>query len=169
MKNKIRFPDFLGIGAARTGSTWLYHNLIIQSGIWLPPNKELHYFDRNIKYPSPSFLHDSSFWKRLIGREAHNRQFRQIMARKLVKNIVRINYPNFKWSFKYYTGNISDHWYSSLFTTDINKIVGEITPAYQILDEDDVRKIHELMPNTKIIFIVRNPIDRTWSQLRQSN
>ena len=85
MKNKIRFPDFLGIGAARTGSTWLYHNLIIQSGIWLPPNKELHYFDRNIKYPSPSFLHDSSFWKRLIGREAHNRQFRQIMARKLVK------------------------------------------------------------------------------------
>ncbi len=37
-------PDFLGIGAPRTGMTWLYENLRRHPEVWLPPIKEIHYF-----------------------------------------------------------------------------------------------------------------------------
>lgn len=41
----MEYPHFIGIGAARTGSTWLYHLLWPHPELWLPPIKELHYFD----------------------------------------------------------------------------------------------------------------------------
>ena len=39
-------PDFLGIGAQKAGTTWLALNLGVHPQVWLPPIKELHYFDR---------------------------------------------------------------------------------------------------------------------------
>ena len=41
-----RFPDFLGIGANRGGSSWLYRVLAHHADVWLPPVKEIHHFDR---------------------------------------------------------------------------------------------------------------------------
>jgi hypothetical protein len=32
-----RFPDFLGIGAQKAGTTWLHHNLRSHPDIWPPP------------------------------------------------------------------------------------------------------------------------------------
>ena len=41
---------------------------------------------------------------------------------------------------------------------------GEITPAYSTLRLEDVAHVHEIMPEAKIIFLMRNPIERAWSQ-----
>ena len=38
-------PDFLVIGAQRAGTTWLHRVLRQHPALWLPPVKELHYFD----------------------------------------------------------------------------------------------------------------------------
>jgi len=43
---------------------------------------------------------------------------------------------------------------------------GEITPAYSILASEDVARIHHINPRLKIIFMLRNPIDRAWSEVR---
>ena len=40
-------PNFLGIGAKKAGSTWLWANMIQHPEIFLPPNKEIHFFDWN--------------------------------------------------------------------------------------------------------------------------
>ena len=41
-------PNFLGIGARRAGSTWLYHQLRAHSAIFIPSRrKEVDYFDRH--------------------------------------------------------------------------------------------------------------------------
>ncbi len=42
---------------------------------------------------------------------------------------------------------------------------GEITPAYSTLDQDSIARVHDLLPEAKLIFLMRNPIERTWSQL----
>lgn len=42
---------------------------------------------------------------------------------------------------------------------------GEITPFYCRLPEICVRSIAELLPNVKLLLSMRNPIDRTWSQV----
>lgn len=56
--------------------------------------------------------------------------------------------------------------YTSVFSARAEQIVGEITPSYSILRQESVAYIHKLMPDLKIIFILRNPIDRAWSQFR---
>ncbi len=37
--------DFLGIGAQRAGTRWLYDQSQHHPDFWMPPIKELHYFD----------------------------------------------------------------------------------------------------------------------------
>jgi hypothetical protein len=43
-------------------------------------------------------------------------------------------------------------------------MIGEITPAYSTLEPDAVCRVHGLAPEAKIIFMMRNPIERIWSQ-----
>lgn len=165
--NNIRI-DFLGIGAQRTASSWLWHNLRQHPEIWLPPCKELHYFDRSLKYASPSFLASDNPLLRFLGRQNHNRQFRKYFLESMAKTVkaMPINWRDLRWYLKYYIGRCSDNWYRSLFTgTSENIVKGEITPAYSILNRNDIQNIKNLFPDLKIIFIMRNPIDRTWSQL----
>ena len=45
---RLSLPDFLGIGAQKAGTTWLEKNLRCHPEIFLPEQKELHYFDRNL-------------------------------------------------------------------------------------------------------------------------
>ena len=43
-----------------------------------------------------------------------------------------------------------------------HKAIGEVTPAYMYLDEIPER-IHETLPDTKLIFLLRNPVTRAYS------
>lgn len=163
------YPDFLVIGAGRSGTTWLYENLKKSDDIWLPPIKEIHYFDRSPDYSSPSFLHEPSIIKRLVGTEKNNIEFRKRFARSLGNIAFKGGLNNLLWFLNFYLGKYNDEWYTSLFKKGKEKVTGDITPAYQILKQDDIRKIYNLIPDCKIIFIIRNPIFRTWSQLRKNN
>jgi hypothetical protein len=40
---------------------------------------------------------------------------------------------------------------------------GEITPAYALLNTDSIRRIHAMAPQLRLLFVLRNPIDRAWS------
>src|SRR5690606_32693611 len=42
----VRLPTFLVIGAARSGSTWISKNLARHPEVFIPKEKELHFFDR---------------------------------------------------------------------------------------------------------------------------
>lgn len=55
-------------------------------------------------------------------------------------------------------------WYESHFPD--HGIGGEITPAYSTLSSSCVRLIHQYLPEAKIIYVVRSPVDRIWSQIR---
>ena len=56
-------------------------------------------------------------------------------------------------------------WYKRHFRGARNsniKAIGEVTPSYMYLEEVPER-IHEILPDVKLIFILRNPIDRAYS------
>lgn len=55
-------------------------------------------------------------------------------------------------------------WYESHFSS--HGVSGEITPAYSTLDACSVKLIRRYLPETKIVYIVRKPVDRIWSQMR---
>jgi len=100
--------NFLGIGAQKAGTTWLYEMLSLNPAIDFPAEKEVH------------------FW---------NAQQGEGIA-----------------------------WYDSLFKNGKPEhIQGEITPAYALLNLDDIKKIHAHYPHLRLIYIIRNPIERAWS------
>src|SRR5689334_15761196 len=47
-------PDFLCVGAQKAGTGWLYEQLRSHPDFWMPPVKELHYFDRAWRSPRVS-------------------------------------------------------------------------------------------------------------------
>lgn len=54
-------------------------------------------------------------------------------------------------------------WYESFFDhDDSERVVGEKTPDY-MYDERVAERIYEFLPDVKLIFVLRNPIDRAYS------
>ena len=142
-------PTFLGIGAMRAGSTWLHHNLALHPSVWMPPFKEIHYFD--LQKHGPFF----------------NKRYRS-QLRKRLKNYARIrgfSRRQFKWDVNYFFSRRTDTWYQSIFDPDSEQIAGEITPKYALLSQESIKEIYQLNPDLRILFIMRNPIERTWSHV----
>jgi len=153
-------PDFLGIGAHKGGSTWLYEMLKKHPGVWMPPTKELHYFDRSDRYGSPSHL---GIGGSVLGRLVKSADYRIRVARALAYVVYMPSLERLRWDYRYLTGTPSDDWYRSLFEPAHGKISGEITPAYSMLSDEDVKHVSLVVPETKVIFLIRNPVDRAWS------
>lgn len=106
--------NFLGIGAQKCGTTWLYEQLRRHPGISFPAGKEIHFWDQN---------HAQG-----LG------------------------------------------WYCSLFEGPAlaGKQCGEITPAYAILERDTIKECRVNFPDLKLIYIIRNPIERAWSSAKMA-
>ena len=166
-KEKQILPNFLGIGAPRAGTSWLSVNLRKHPDIWMPHIKELHYFDRSLTYPTPTYLACKWPFKRFFGSEEHNVKFRRKFKKTITNDIKNRSWVHIAWDINYFFGVYNDKWYMSLFRQGNFKIKGEITPAYSILKTQDVVRLKRLMPQVKIIYLIRNPIDRTWSHIRR--
>lgn len=159
--------DFMCIGAPRAGTSWLWTVLKQHPGIWMPPIKELHYFDRSLKYPPPNMLAENRFLDRILRRGKHNRSFRKLFLRTLRANILEPKkWGELGWNLRYLLGTCSDRWYLSLFDNGKEAVKGEITPNYAVLSSEDIQHIHALLPDLKVIYLLRNPVERTWSHLR---
>ncbi len=150
------YPDFIGIGAQKAGTTWLHRNLEAHPQLWVP-RKEVHYFDKKI--------HDhSNALTRLFGKSLDDRRWRKHVRRWTLAHLKNFSLEGLRWVFNYYMRAYNDRWYASIFEPRKGRIAGEITPAYSVLGPDMVSHVHKLIPEAKIIFMMRNPIERDWSQ-----
>ncbi len=148
------FPDFLCIGAQKSGTTWLHHNLAQHPLVWLPPTKEIHYFD----WPP------TSLFERLFGRKGRMREARAHLIRTMTKALSGQAKPGeLGWAVRFCLAPRSDGWYQSLFRRPQGMIAGEITPSYCLLPPEKIRRLHRLMPEAKIVYLIRHPVERAWS------
>jgi hypothetical protein len=99
--------DFLGIGAQKAGSTWLFRQLSAHPRLSFPAGKEVHFWDK----------------RRAKGID----------------------------------------WYRNLFSAEDGKLHGEITPAYACLPLETIAECHGAFPGLRLVYTLRNPIDRAWS------
>jgi Sulfotransferase family len=130
-------PDFLCVGAQKAGTSWLYSQLAEHPDFWMPPFKELHYFDQlartHTSPPRPRDTRDRCFLERLT----------------------RLNSRSY----------IDVEEYARLFEAKGPLLSGDITPAYSMLSEELIERIVTRFPDLKVIFLARDPVDRAWSQL----
>ncbi len=108
MAGHRRGPDFLGIGAQKAATTWLYENLSRHPQIAFPAGKEIH------------------FWDERAGRAA-------------------------------------TAWLDLFPPVGPGTKQGEITPAYAFLGLDAIRELGAAVPDLRLFYSLRNPIDRAWS------
>ncbi len=131
-------PDFLCIGAHKAGTTWLYQQLNSHPDFWMPPVKELHYFDQLSKvqragHPRCRDERDRRFLERLQSLSAEP----------------GINLEN----------------YGRLFEPKATLLSGDISPNYSTLSDKVIRQIVGYFPKLKVIFLARDPVERFWSHL----
>ena len=116
-------PDFLIVGAAKSGTTSLFNYLNQHPDIYIPEVKECRFF--------------SQLPKNSIGLGA---EF----------------FPN--------SGITNEAEYFGLFKGQDNKVCGDISNDYLYYAEESIRNIKKhLGSEVKIIIILRNPIDRAYS------
>lgn len=152
------FPDFLIIGAQKAGTTWLQRNLRIHPQIWMPREKELHYFDEKIH------LTDGP-WARLRGDKPPDKRWRRQTKSRFNKFPSELSLQDVAWDLRYFLGTPGDRWYASLFEQGSGKITGETTPDYSILSPKTISHVREIMPDSKIVLMMRSPIERPWSAM----
>ena len=104
-----RKPNFIIIGAAKSGTTALKTYLRNHPDIWMPEH-EIHY-----------------------------------------------------WNSLYKTKPVS--WYYQIFKNKTEKVVGEKTPNY-IFEDGVAERIHDAMPDVKLIVLLRNPVLRAYSEYK---
>lgn len=152
--------NFLGVGAHKSGTTWLHDNLSTHPEIWLPDFKELHYFDQ-VEFGAL----DGHTFRRI--NWFMNKVESVSNPDKYPPSIAKLK--SLSWASKFaLTPNDqrNDSWYKSLFNEVQEPVCGEITPAYALLSKETLTKIKNINPNVKIIYFMRNPIFRTWSSYR---
>lgn len=150
-------PDFLCIGAQKGGTRWLYDQLQLHPDFWMPPVKELHYFDR--RAPSPASVN--------LGRRAQeelkrtNRRQARLALRPLDQRDIDFlaAYVGMSW----WRTDLDA--YARLFALKGDLLSGDITPDYSTLSERQIARIMRRFPKARVVFIARDPVERVWSHL----
>lgn len=152
-------PDFFCIGCQRAGTTTLYNVLEHHPDVWLPPIKELHYFD----FP------EYSFEKRLKTLARRKQRF----LTRTPDATTREKEPASRSFFEAYdriikSGVFDLDGYRSLFAGKEGFVSGDVTPAFSVLPNARITVLAESFPDIKAVLLVRNPIDRLWSHANKS-
>jgi hypothetical protein len=135
----------------------------------MPPIKELHYFSRELRatdnyLPNDSLGQPYRFWEPQV--RAWWGEVRAQARRSLRRHgMSRPWLAEMRWIRRYFFGSPKNMaWYRSLFAPAAGRMCGEITPAYSLLDDATIGEIHRELPDLKLIFRMRDPIDRALSQ-----
>ena len=145
---KEKLPHFLGIGAQKSATRWLYNQLKRHPEVYLTPIKELHYFDRIRKINLYSERYELDVWKNNFYKMS------------------TLGISTLRWKYKFFFKEYSDQWYSDLFRNGNGRRTGEITPEYSILKKEDIQIVKSINPNLRIIYLLRDPVSRAWSHFR---
>jgi len=151
-----RDPDFLCVGAQKGGTTWFFDQLEHHPDFWMPPIKELHYFNSRYRIHNAERLYKEA----KTGLRRLNRNLSKWNKRPLERaDVIWLE------TFIKQDGGPADFdRYRQLFSPKGHRLSGDVTPNYALLPEETVSAICNELPEAKIIYFARDPIDRIWSQ-----
>jgi hypothetical protein len=70
--------------------------------------------------------------------------------------------------FSYHADWLDLNWYLDQFRAAGGRVKGEASPSYAILPVETIRQIRCLMPDLKLVFLMREPIARSWSHAKHN-
>ncbi|MEO0390773.1 MAG: sulfotransferase [Pseudomonadota bacterium] len=158
-------PTFLyGIGAARAGTTWLSRALRGHPQVSLPAMKEVHYFD-TVETGNTMSVMDQLVRVRAEQRAALVRQTNPGKKRYLRRRVDELD----GWLGLIGSAQQNDQRYQELLLSSAShaRLVADLTPAYATLSTETFARMAALNSgDTKFLMILRDPVERLWSNLR---
>lgn len=158
MTNGRLFGDlFLGIGAMKAGTTWLYAMLDRHPALHFCPEKEVHYFYH--RYVDNAQLNEQ---RRLSNvRERYLLRFDPQTA-----NIDRVR-QNLHWVSAYLSGPVDDHWYRNLFQLRRHhRYACDFSNLSAHLPASVWPRIEAQCDTLRVLYTMRDPLKRLWSHTK---
>src|SRR5438132_3664605 len=123
-------PDFCCVGAQKGGTGWLYEQLRAHPDFWMPPLKELHYFDRMWRSQRAAAAPLSFVGKaegriraaRKRARDKRDARFLDAMESLSVRSDINLES------------------YAELFAPKGSLLSGDITPGYSLLPDEIIER-----------------------------
>ena len=132
------FPDFLIAGPQRTGTTWIYRNLVTHPHLFLPSTKEIYYFSTLGKPEHPKYQFDCL--------EDYLRIFRESGKAHVKKTYDVLRRCGVLYS---------------------PRLIGEATATYATIREEIIADIAALNPRVRVVLMLRDPVERAWSHAKK--
>lgn len=154
---QVRPTFLLGVGAQKAGTTWLHDHLAASPQCVAGYRKEYHVLDA-LDLPSERWMHDRIAMRaRREGRRAVDGE--PVDAHGLHR--AAMLYDPELWV---------DYFLGLLSRDPAYRLTLDMTPAYGLLSAERLRWVREQFAvrgvRTVSVFLMRDPVDRIWSQLR---
>ncbi|MDP9227176.1 MAG: sulfotransferase, partial [Actinomycetota bacterium] len=133
-------------------------------GFWMPPIKEMHFFDRAFLESDLRVKVDRANLSRcheiLSGSAAepppvaslHADMPNRMRDRDFAERWIRMADNDYR---------LED--YHALFRSKGSSLSGDVTPAYSAISDREVQSVKSAFPRLKVILLVRDPVGRAWS------
>lgn len=157
-------PDFLGVGMQKAATRTLHSFLSLDERFWMPLIKEFHHFDdpsRPLEERHRRVMRHLPVMERgRVARAALNLARRATGRRRVTDSDLQF----LRKYQAYLASGRTDAAYMDLFSVcPQGRVTGDITPAYSTLDEEAIARIRELLPDARILLVIRDPVARAWS------
>ncbi len=157
---------FFCVGAQKAGTTWIWSMLQDHPECHLPPVKEVRYWDWRFEGPhrfaqgwaDARVRELEQAWRRAVLLPWRLRAASRSLgtARHYARILRHAPEPESRADYVAYlmTGHAGQ------------PVAGELTPNYQLLDAEEFRAMAALHPETRFVFVMRDPVDRLWSGVK---
>lgn len=149
-----------GVGAAKSGTSWLYRYLAEHPECHLRTIKELHFFDARDLGNRDWYLRDMA-----RKAEALERRIAASEATAPVDDIVRL--ADLRLYARVLERGETEGYLAFLMEERAEeRVVGDITPGYSLLSEKTLREMAGLSADVRFVYVMRDPVERLWSHVR---
>lgn len=146
---------FLGVGAMKAGTTWIYDALHRHPDIHFCREKEIHYF--YARHINPNVLSDRARMRRAKAYLAFDPE---ISARAVLQKRVQ-------WTANWLNGPVDDDWFNNLFLhRGAARWIAEFSNLTALLPTQAWADLHARTAKLRVVYTLREPMDRLWSHVR---
>ncbi|QHQ34605.1 sulfotransferase [Algicella marina] len=153
-----------GLGAQKSGSTWLFDYLAGHPDCYVPVRKELHYFS------NPYHVDLGKLESRYLNRLA--RRGKAFLEAKPKAKAARGQQmlDDVLWRAMFPVGHDGHASYLRYLSSGYEgqRCICDITPAYAVVERDMMAEMHRIVPRSRFVFFMRDPVGRLWSQARMN-
>jgi len=147
---------FLGCGAMKAGTTWLFAMLDHHPDIYFSEEKEIHYFAHvhGVEHPLSLQNRIVRFKKFAAALDPDRYNSRWVRHR-------------LDWFSRWLSEPLDDEWYAALFKKKKDqKYVADFSNLHALLDDEGWQHVRRVADEVKVLYIMRDPLQRLWSHVK---